>query len=319
MNEWSGRVPLDLGGTRLDGVLGQLVEGVSRARLKTCIEAGLVQVDGQVITKPRQVLLGGEQLFVQMPERESLTYQAEAISLNIVFEDESLMVINKPAGLVVHPGAGNESGTLLNALLHHNEQLATLPRAGIVHRLDKLTSGLLVVAKTEAVQLALVELLKEHEVERIYDAVVVGNMLAGGTVEAGIARHPTDRTKMSINDFTGREATTHYRVAAKYRHHTHVRCQLVTGRTHQIRLHMSHIGYPLVGDADYGRRLHLPKGMSEEVANVLRSFKRQALHAAELSFEHPITGERMQFSAELPADMQQLLQALKQDAQANLV
>jgi len=316
MTEWQGRVPLDLGGTRLDGVLGQLIKEVSRARLKTCIESGLVRVNGEVVTKARLVLLGGESLIVALPEREELTYEAQDIPLDIVYEDEGLLVINKPAGLVVHPGAGNSDGTLLNGLLFHYPSSINLVRAGIVHRLDKMTSGLLVVAKTEAVQMALTELLKDHDVARIYDAVVVGQMVAGGTVEAGIARHGTDRTKMTVNDHAGREATTHYRIVDKFRAHTHVRCQLETGRTHQIRVHMAHINFPLLGDAEYGRRLTLPRGMSEENATVLRSFKRQALHAAQLSFEHPLTGELMSFEVPLPDDMQALIAALHADAQA---
>jgi len=316
MTEWQGRVPLDLGGTRLDGVLGQLIKEVSRARLKTCIESGLVRVNGEVVTKARLVLLGGESLIVALPEREELTYEAQDIPLDIVYEDEGLLVINKPAGLVVHPGAGNSDGTLLNGLLFHYPSSINLVRAGIVHRLDKMTSGLLVVAKTEAVQMALTELLKDHDVARIYDAVVVGQMVAGGTVEAGIARHGTDRTKMTVNDHVGREATTHYRIVDKFRAHTHVRCQLETGRTHQIRVHMAHINFPLLGDAEYGRRLTLPRGMSEENATVLRSFKRQALHAAQLSFEHPLTGELMSFEVPLPDDMQALIAALHADAQA---
>lgn len=319
MNEWSSRIPLEMGGTRLDAVLGKLVENVSRARLKTCIEAGLVTVNGQVVTRARQVMLGGELLALVLPDREVLTYEAQPISLDIVHEDEGVIVINKPAGLVVHPGAGNSDGTLLNGLLHYDAQLANLPRAGIVHRLDKMTSGLLVVAKTEAVQLALTDMLKEHEVVRIYDAVVVGALVSGGTVEAGIARHSTDRTKMTVNDMVGRDAVTHYRIAQKFRAHTHVRCQLETGRTHQIRVHMAHIGFPLLGDAEYGRRLNLPRGMSEASANVLRGFKRQALHAAELAFVHPLTDEPVSFEAPLPEDMQALLAALSADTEAHPV
>jgi 23S rRNA pseudouridine1911/1915/1917 synthase len=316
MTEWQGRVPLELGGTRLDGVLGQMIKEVSRARLKTCIESGLVSVNGTLVTRARQVLLGGESLTVVLPEREELTYEAQDMPLDIVYEDDGLLVVNKPAGLVVHPGAGNSNGTLLNALLHHYPDSINLVRAGIVHRLDKMTSGLLVVAKTEAVQLALTELLKDHDVARIYDAVVVGQMVSGGTVEAGIARHGTDRTKMTVNDHAGREATTHYRLVEKFRAHTHIRCQLETGRTHQIRVHMAHINFPLLGDVEYGRRLTLPRGMAVEDADVLRAFKRQALHASQLSFEHPLTGETMAFEVPLPADMVSLLAALHHDAQA---
>lgn len=313
---WQGRVPFECGGMRLDVVLAQMIDIVSRARLKICIESGLVQVDGVVVTKPRHTLLGGEVLSVALPERESLVDAPEDIALDVVFEDDDLLIINKPAGLVVHPGAGNTQGTLLNALLHRYSAAATLVRAGIVHRLDKLTSGLMVVAKTEAVQLALTSLLKTHEVVRIYDAIVVGQMVAGGTVEAPIARHGQDRTKMAVNEMRGRDAVTHYRVMEKFRAHTHVRCQLETGRTHQIRVHMAHIGFPLLGDSDYGRRLQLPRGMHSDDAQVLRHFKRQALHAAELLFVHPVSGEQMHFLAPMPDDMQQLLMALRHDQQA---
>jgi 23S rRNA pseudouridine1911/1915/1917 synthase len=301
---------------RLDTVLAQMIDFVSRARLKICIESGLVQVDGVVVTKPRHTLLGGEVLSVALPERESLVDAPEDIALDVVFEDDDLLIINKPAGLVVHPGAGNTQGTLLNALLHRYSAAATLVRAGIVHRLDKLTSGLMVVAKTEAVQLALTSLLKTHEVVRIYNAIVVGQIVAGGTVEAPIARHGQDRTKMAVNEMRGRDAVTHYRVMEKFRAHTHVRCQLETGRTHQIRVHMAHIGFPLLGDSDYGRRLQLPRGMHSDDAQVLRHFKRQALHAAELLFVHPVSGEQMHFLAPMPDDMQQLLMALRHDQQA---
>lgn len=317
MSQWQGQVPLEMGGQRLDAVLAQLVEGVSRARLKAQIEAGEVWVDGQVASKPRQMMMGGELLALVLPEREVLTFAPEAIDLEIVYEDDGLLVINKPAGLVVHPGAGNMDGTLLNALLHHDPALAALPRAGIVHRLDKMTSGLLVVAKTEPVQMALTEMLKEHGVERLYEAVVVGRILAGGTIEAAIGRHGTDRTRMTVDEWRGREAVTHYRLLSRFRAHTHVRCQLETGRTHQIRVHMSHIGHPLLGDPEYGRRLSLPKGMAVEQADVLRAFKRQALHAAQLSFEHPLTGEWVSFHAPLPQDMQGLLAALQQDTDAH--
>ena len=219
---------------------------------------------------------------------------------------------------VVHPGAGNQDGTLLNALLYHYPHLNKLPRAGIVHRLDKLTSGLLVIAKQAEVQDALTEMLKEHEVERLYDAITVGQLVAGGTVEAGIARHNTDRTKMMVDDHRGREAITHYRVMERFRAHTHVRCQLETGRTHQIRVHLSHLGYPLLGDPEYGRRLSLPKGMTTEHADILRAFKRQALHAAELFFVHPLTEEEIHCIAPLPEDMQQLMTALQEDSEVHL-
>jgi 23S rRNA pseudouridine1911/1915/1917 synthase len=304
-----------MGGMRLDAALAQLVEGVSRARLKTAIEAGQILLDDAVMLTPRHKLIGGERLEVTWEEREALTYIAQDIPLDIVYEDEGLLVINKPAGLVVHPGAGNQDGTLLNALLHYDPSLSSLPRAGIVHRLDKLTSGLLVVAKTLSVQEALTDMLKEHLIERLYDAVALGQLVAGGTVEAAIGRHISDRTKMMVDEHRGRDAVTHYRVMEKFRAHTHVRCQLETGRTHQIRVHLAHLGHPLFGDPDYGRRLSLPRSMAEDASNVLRSFKRQALHAAELAFVHPLTDEEIHCIAPLPEDMQQLLQVLREDSQ----
>jgi 23S rRNA pseudouridine1911/1915/1917 synthase len=312
--QWSGKVPYEMGGMRLDAALAKLVEGVSRARLKTAIESGNVLMDEEVILVPRHILIGGEWLEVEWQEREELTYIPQDIPLEVVYEDEGLMVINKPAGLVVHPGAGNQDGTLLNGLLHHYPLLNKLPRAGIVHRLDKLTSGLLVVAKQPEVQDALTDMLKEHEIERLYDAVAVGQLVAGGSVEAGIGRHSSDRTKMMVDDYRGREAVTHYRVLDRFRAHTHIRCQLETGRTHQIRVHLSHIGYPLFGDPEYGRRLSLPKGMIPEHAEVLRAFKRQALHASELSFIHPLSDEEIRCVAPLPTDMQSLLQVLTEDS-----
>lgn len=312
--QWSGKVPYEMGGLRLDAALAKLIDGVSRARLKTAIEAGSVLMDGVAILIPKHIMIGGESLEVSWEAREELTYLPQDIALNIVYEDEGVLVINKPAGLVVHPGAGNQDGTLLNALLYHYPELAQLPRAGIVHRLDKLTSGLLVVAKQAVVQDALTAMLKEHEVERFYDAVVVGQLVAGGTVEAAIGRHSTDRTKMMVDNYRGRDAVTHYRVLERFRAHTHIRCQLETGRTHQIRVHLAHLGYPLFGDPEYGRRLSLPRGMIAEHAEVLRSVKRQALHASELMFTHPLTDEPVHCYAPLPDDMQTLLQALHADS-----
>jgi len=222
-------------------------------------------------------------------------------------------VIDKPAGLVVHPGAGNAAGTLQNALLHFDPELANLPRGGIVHRLDKDTSGLLVVARTLKAHTALVRALEVHEVEREYEAVCVGVMTGGGTVEAPIGRHPVDRLRQAIRE-DGREATTHYRVIQRFRGHTHLRLQLETGRTHQIRVHMAHIHYPLVGDRVYGGRLLLPKGASVELVEMLRGFKRQALHAARLAFEHPVNRKPVECVAPLPEDLQELLQGLAKDA-----
>jgi 23S rRNA pseudouridine1911/1915/1917 synthase len=223
-------------------------------------------------------------------------------------------VLDKPAGLVVHPGAGNPAGTLLNALLHHDPKLAELPRAGIVHRLDKDTSGLMVVARTLPAYTALVDLLSRHEVERQYEAVVLGTMVAGGTVDAPIGRSIGDRLRQAVRDEEdGRHAVTHYRLRERFRAHSLVQCQLETGRTHQIRVHMAHIKHPLLGDPLYGGGLKLPKGATPELVAALRGFRRQALHAERLSFVHPVSGEALSFGAERPADQQALIEALRQD------
>jgi 23S rRNA pseudouridine1911/1915/1917 synthase len=236
----------------------------------------------------------------------------ERIDLDVVGKDRHIFVVNKPAGLVVHPGAGNSAGTLQNALLHLDPKLEKLPRAGIVHRLDKETSGLMVVARTLAAHTSLTRMIEAHEVERHYEAVCVGVMTAGGTIDAPIDRHPTDRVRMTVRS-SGREAVTHYRVIKRFRAHTHVRVQLETGRTHQIRVHLAHAKYPIVGDRVYGGRLLLPKGASAELIEALRTFPRQALHAAQLAFAHPITDKPQSFTAELPADIQELLKVLERD------
>jgi len=232
--------------------------------------------------------------------------------LNVVYEDESILVINKPAGLVVHPAAGHHHGTLLNGLLNHCDELNAIPRAGIVHRLDKDTTGLMVVAKTLSAHKQLVDQLQERTVSRIYEAVACGVMTAGGCVNEPIGRHRIDRKKMTVTE-NGKHAVTHYRLLEKFSHHTHVRVQLETGRTHQIRVHMAHIRYPLVGDQVYRGRLKIPAGCSDELAEKLRRFKRQALHAKELGLTHPESGELMQWQSTLPDDFMNLLECLKND------
>jgi 23S rRNA pseudouridine1911/1915/1917 synthase len=240
--------------------------------------------------------------------------QPEAIDLDIVHEDDYLLVLNKPVGLVVHPGAGNPAGTMLNALLHHDPKLAELPRGGIVHRLDKDTSGLMVVARTLAAHTGLVDMLSRHEVERQYEAIVVGTMVAGGTVDAAIGRHMGDRLRQAVRDEEdGKHAVTHYRLRERFRAHSLIQCSLETGRTHQIRVHMAHISHPLIGDPLYGGGLKLPKGATPELVAALRGFRRQALHAERLAFEHPVTHEPLSFSAERPADQQALIDALRHD------
>ena len=259
---------------------------------------------------------GGEvvELLVE-PERQTEA-APENIPLNVVYSDEHIIVINKPAGLVVHPGAGNATGTLMNALLFHFPELRLLPRAGIVHRLDKDTSGLLVIARSLPAHKTLIEALSDRDMHREYMAVAQGLLVAGGMVDLPIGRHPRERTRMAVTE-SGREAITHYRVAEKFRQHTLLRVQLETGRTHQIRVHMSHIKLPLVGDPDYGGRLRLPKGASAELVEALRGFRRQALHAARLELEHPATGELMAWEAPIPEDMQALILLLREDLRLN--
>ncbi len=304
-------VPTEFTGQRLDQVLATLLPEYSRTRLKSWIEAGHVQVDGKQ-WRPRDTVLGEEKISVSPIMEVDQRVQPEEIELKIVHEDKDLLVVNKPPGLVVHPGAGNPRGTLQNALLHYDKKLAVLPRAGLVHRIDKDTSGLLVIARTLAAHTALTTMIEGHEVQRHYEAVCVGVMTAGGTIDAPIGRHPVDRVKMSIRS-NGREAITHYRVIKRFRAHTHVSLQLETGRTHQIRVHLAHVGYPIVGDTVYGRRLLIPKGAKEKVATTLRNFHRQALHAAKLEFTHPITHKAISCKASMPADMKQLIKMLEVD------
>ncbi len=305
-------IPFDFAGQRLDQVLANLLSDYSRTRIKDWIDAGHVRVDGAQV-RPKDKVLGGERVEIEaeLPVEDRL--EAQAIDLDVVHEDEHVLVINKPPGLVVHPGAGNAAGTLQNALLYFDPSLAQVPRAGIVHRLDKDTSGLMVVARTVDAHTALVRAIEAREVGREYEAVCVGVMTGGGTVDAPIGRHPVDRVRMTIRE-DGREAVTHYRVVHRFRGHTHVRLKLETGRTHQIRVHMAHINYPLVGDRVYGGRLSLPKGASQELIETLRGFKRQALHAARLAFEHPRTGKPVECTASVPGDMQRLLDVLAKDA-----
>ena len=273
---------------------------------------------GAVCRQPRRVVKLGETV-VLVPETASSVperWLPEALPLQILHEDEALLVVDKPAGLVVHPAAGHAGGTLVNALLHHHPPLEALPRAGIVHRLDKDTTGLMVVAKTLEAHAVLVAALQAREVHRAYEAVVVGVMTGGGKVDAAIGRHPTDRKRMAVRPQGGKTAVTHYRVLERFRAHSRIRVRLETGRTHQIRVHMAHRGYPLVGDPVYGGRLRLPRGASEELIRTLRGFRRQALHAARLELAHPLSGEWMGWRSPLPVDMAALLEALRQDAQA---
>lgn len=306
-------VPLEVAGQRLDQVAPQLFPDFSRSRLQSWIKLGNLQVDGKS-ARGKDKLNGGETLTLAAVLEQQNHWQPEPIPFDIVYEDEALIVINKQAGLVVHPAAGNRSGTLLNGLLHHCPELGQIPRAGIVHRLDKDTSGLMVVAKTLESHLALVQQLRDKEVSRIYQAVVCGLVTAGGKIDEPLGRHPVHRIKRAVSHGAdAREAVSHYRVLQKFRSHTLVQVTLETGRTHQIRVHMTHLGFPLVGDPVYGGRPRIPKGSSPELISYLEKFKRQALHAWQLGLTHPQTGEAMSWQADIPEDMQALLELLETD------
>ncbi|WEN14845.1 23S rRNA pseudouridine(1911/1915/1917) synthase RluD [Rhodanobacter sp. AS-Z3] len=307
------QVPLTAAGRRFDQSLAEMFPDYSRSRLSGWIKSGAVTLDGAKVAA-RQLLRGGEHIKLEVELENEVSSAPEAMDLVIVYEDEHLLVLNKPAGLVVHPGAGNPVGTLLNGLLHHDPKLAELPRAGIVHRLDKDTSGLMVVAKTLPTYTGLVDLLSRHEVERQYEAVVLGTMVAGGTVDEPIGRSMGDRLRQAVRDEEdGKRAVTHYRLRERFRAHSLLQCQLETGRTHQIRVHLTHIGHALIGDPLYGGGLKLPRGASEALAGTLRGFRRQALHAEKLAFVHPATGEALSFEAERPADQRELIEALRAD------
>lgn len=304
-------LPPDLAGLRLDQALARLLPQYSRSRLQGWIDAGAVRVDGRQL-RVRDKVVGGEKVIIEARVEAEVRVTAEEIPLDIVFKDRALLVINKPAGLVVHPGAGNAAHTLQNALLAFDPKLAVVPRAGIVHRLDKDTSGLLVVARTPEVHTALVAAISEREIERHYIALCTGVMTAGGTVDEPIGRHRSHRTRMAVRG-DGRPAVTHYRVMKRFRSHTLVRAELETGRTHQIRVHFAHIGYPLVGDPDYGGRRRLPAGASPELVAALAGFRRQALHAARLKLEHPVSGKEMEWEVPIPADFAGLVAVLEGD------
>jgi len=311
-------VPESCLGKRFDQTLAEMFPDYSRSRLKEWILAGHITVNGLVVDIPREKMFGGEEIAIDTQVESEVRFQAQDLPLNIVYEDDDILVINKPAGFVVHPGAGNPDGTVLNALLHHCPQLDVVPRAGIVHRLDKDTTGLMVVAKTIAAQTNLVESLQAREITREYEAIASGIMTAGGLVDQPIGRHATKRTHMAVT-FSGRPSVTHYRVMEKFRLHTRLRLRLETGRTHQIRVHMAHITHALAGDPVYGGRPRPPKNASEELREMLRQFKRQALHAAMLSLYHPITGVQMTWHADVPEDMVALADLLRKDTKIHLI
>ncbi|RIY34816.1 23S rRNA pseudouridine(1911/1915/1917) synthase RluD [Psittacicella gerlachiana] len=298
---------------RLDAGIASVLEEYSRTKIKDWILAGHVKLDHEVVTDPAHLLTGYEFCEVEAQIQVVLTSVPENIPLDIVYEDEEILVINKPKDLVVHPGAGNPRGTLMNALLYHYPELNKIPRAGIVHRLDKDTTGLMVVAKTLGAQTSLVEQLQSKTVTREYEAVAYGLMTRGGTIREPIGRHPTKRTAMAVDHKNGKPAVTLFRVMETYRNYTRIRLRLETGRTHQIRVHMSHISHPLLGDITYGGQIRLPKNALPELVTCMREFKRQALHAVKLSLEHPTTGETMTWEVPLPEDMEQLISLLQQD------
>ena len=310
-------IPADSAGQRFDQILPRLFRDYSRAHLAGEVRAGRITLDGGNVP-PRTLVHGGETVEWQHAEEPAIGDQPEAIDLAVVFEDEHLIVLDKPAGLVVHPGAGNRTGTLLNALLHHDPGLARIPRAGIVHRLDKDTSGLLMVARSLPAHTALTRMLAAREIHRRYAAVVDGVPVAGGTVDAPIDRHPSDRLRRAVRE-GGRPAVTHYRVRERFRAQALLQCELESGRTHQIRVHMAHAGFPLVGDPLYGKGPRLPRGAVPELVEALRGFRRQALHAERLAFAHPVTGEALAFDADPPGDLLDLLEALREDAHAPTV
>ena len=308
-------IPATAAGRRLDAVLADLFPEFSRSRLSAWIKSGHVTVDGAP-ARGRDAVRGGEAVALDAFEEVQTRAEPEDIALDVLHEDAHVFVIDKPAGLVVHPGAGNPAGTLVNALLHRDPELDKLPRAGIVHRLDKDTSGVMVVARTLPAHTALGAQLSARQVHRQYLAIVVGALVSGGTANAAIERHPRDRLRMAVRE-DGKEAVTHYRLRERFRAHTALECRLETGRTHQIRVHMQHLRHPIIGDPLYGGPLKLPKGASEDLIATLRGFKRQALHAEVLEFAHPVSGEPVRCEAPLPPDMQQLLRHLREDTAAH--
>jgi 23S rRNA pseudouridine1911/1915/1917 synthase len=307
-------VPDEAAGRRFDAVLAELFPEYSRSRLSEWIKSGDALLDGRPV-RPRDPVRGGEAVTLTVVLEVQTLAAPEDIALDILYEDDAVFVLDKPAGLVVHPGAGNPDGTLVNALLHRDPALANLPRAGIVHRLDKDTSGVMVVARTLPAHTALVEQLSARGVHRQYLAVVVGALVSGGTANAPIDRHPRDRIRMAVRD-DGKDAITHYRLRERFRAHTALECRLETGRTHQIRVHMAHLKHPIVGDPLYGGPVKLPRGATPDLIERLRGFKRQALHAETLEFAHPISGEPIRCTAPVPADLRSLMDALRDDQRA---
>jgi len=301
-------IPHRMSGQRLDSAISEMLPNYSRSRITSWIKSGDVYIDNKTF-KPKDRSSGNEIVMLQINQKQNITWTPEKIPIDVVYEDEDIIVVNKPYGLVTHPGSGNWDGTLANALLHYSSDLSILDRAGIVHRLDKNTSGLMVVAKNLKSQKYLVEQLQTHSVEREYSAIVYGHMISGGTVNEPIGRDPKERVKQSVR-INGKSAITHYRVIDRFTNHTHVKAILETGRTHQIRVHLSHIGYPLIGDPLYGGRIRFPKKAGNELKNALKAFQRQALHSKKLTLKHPTTGNLMTWKIELPEDMMGLINVL---------
>ncbi len=307
-----GIIPEEAGGLRLDQALAQLFPDYSRGQLTKWIKAGQVTVDGKQF-RPRDAVTGAQHILINAQiEAVDESWTAEEIQLDIIHEDDDVIILNKAAGMVVHPGAGNQNGTLVNALLNHAPQLETIPRAGIVHRIDKGTTGLLMIAKTLQAHNSLVTQLQDRSVQREYQAIAVGVLTAGGTVDEPIGRHHIDRKRMAVSN-AGKPSITHYRVEQRFKAHTHIRCKLETGRTHQIRVHMAHIRHPLLGDAVYGGRFKFPKGVSEQTREAIKGFNRQALHAGLLGFIHPKTEQEVSWKIDMPEDMQTMLEVLAKD------
>jgi 23S rRNA pseudouridine1911/1915/1917 synthase len=304
-------IPDEFAGLRLDQALARMFPQYSRSRLKEWLLAGAIIVEGKP-KRPRDAVSGGETVSLQPVAEVNVRAEPEPIELDVLHEDDELLVVNKPAGLVVHPGAGNPAGTLMNGLLHRVPVLEEVPRAGIIHRLDKDTSGLLLVAKSLTAHTALVRLLAEREISRHYLAICNGVLTGGGTIQEPVGRHPVDRKRMSVQQ-NGKPAVTHYTVKERFAAFTYVNVRLETGRTHQIRVHFAHRRHALIGDQVYGGRLALPKGASDEVIQVLRHFKRQALHATRLAFEHPSSGEQISFEVSPPKDFLMLVDTLQRD------
>jgi 23S rRNA pseudouridine1911/1915/1917 synthase len=302
-------IPDRMSGQRLDFSLSIMLPDYSRSKITAWIKSGDALINDRAF-KPKDRAIGNETVRLTLSHKDNIYWAPEPINLNIIFEDEDIIIINKPFGLVTHPGAGNLTGTLANALLHYDSNLSKLDRAGIVHRLDKNTSGLMVVSRNVKSQRFLVDQLQSHSIHREYSAIVYGHMISGGLIDESIGRDPKDRVKQAIL-VNGKEAKTHYRVIDRFKSHTHVKAILETGRTHQIRVHLSHIGHPLIGDPIYGGRVRFPKQASQELKDALINFNRQALHSKKLSLTHPVTGESMTWKSDLPSDMQELLKTLK--------